>query len=352
MNGQRWITVGVVLGLLALVFGLLLPAIQDAREAARRSDSKRNLQQIGLALHNYHETYTRLPPGGVIREDGTAMHGWLIRIYVFMTASPLYNNVDFQVPWNDFENQENYDETISYFLIPGVEAHYTSAGYGLTHYLGNPHLLYRNSSVKFKQMTNGTAHTWMVGEVVGNYQPWGYPFNWRSLGTKLCNGPNSYGHPPWQGGHLLLAYGGVEFFSNETSPEILKRFAAAPPVPTEEQIAVPEKRFETVGFYWTEVALQSDPENNTSYFVRILKNQKQQLLQIEFYLSTRPTEQQERDRTPLPGYPLPDLLARIDSDTDLPEVLKSASMSNATTPEQFQSNVKTLESLQKQLIQK
>ena len=64
MSWQRWISISLVLGMLLLAFGLIMPAVFQAREAARRSSAKNNLKQIGLALHNYHDTHHCLPPGG------------------------------------------------------------------------------------------------------------------------------------------------------------------------------------------------------------------------------------------------------------------------------------------------
>ena len=96
IRGFTLIELLVVIAIIAVLIALLLPAVQQAREAARRSQCKNNMKQIGLALHNYHETHSVLPPGvtnGPTNNSGGAP--MYIAMLPYLDQAPLYNKFNF-----------------------------------------------------------------------------------------------------------------------------------------------------------------------------------------------------------------------------------------------------------------
>ncbi|MDB5340000.1 MAG: hypothetical protein JWN70_5619 [Planctomycetaceae bacterium] len=87
----------VVIAIIAVLIALLLPAVQQAREAARRSQCKNNIKQIGLALHNYHDVFKLFPPGEVscqapcIGYNSGTGHNWSACILPYLDQAPLFN---------------------------------------------------------------------------------------------------------------------------------------------------------------------------------------------------------------------------------------------------------------------
>lgn len=96
-RGFTLIELLVVIAIIAVLIALLLPAVQQAREAARRTQCKNNLKQFGIAMHSYHDTYGRFPPGWVqFSQTGSAANGschwgWGAYLLPFMDQAPLYN---------------------------------------------------------------------------------------------------------------------------------------------------------------------------------------------------------------------------------------------------------------------
>ena len=100
-TGFTLIELLVVIAIIAVLVALLLPAVQQAREAARRSQCKNNLKQLGLAMHNYHEVNNCLPPNegilgsAVWGDNGFGTH--LVKLLPFIDQSPMYNSINFSV---------------------------------------------------------------------------------------------------------------------------------------------------------------------------------------------------------------------------------------------------------------
>ena len=95
-HGLTLIELIVVLAIVILLGVLLVPVLQNARERARQSQCRNNLKQLGLAFHNYHDTFNRFPPGFVLGDNGV-YHGWGwgVMITPYLDASPYYSQLTF-----------------------------------------------------------------------------------------------------------------------------------------------------------------------------------------------------------------------------------------------------------------
>ena len=94
LRGFTLIELLVVIAIIAVLIALLLPAVQQAREAARRTQCKNNLKQYGLGLHNYHDTYKMFPIAGQNWAVPSGI-GWQPRILPFVDQAPLFNAMNF-----------------------------------------------------------------------------------------------------------------------------------------------------------------------------------------------------------------------------------------------------------------
>jgi prepilin-type N-terminal cleavage/methylation domain-containing protein len=98
----------VVIAIIAILIALLLPAVQQAREAARRTQCKNNLKQYGLGLHNYHDTYGMFPIGatsvGNAAPSGPRVN-WQVRLLPYMEQAPFSNLINFASPLSAMDEQ-------------------------------------------------------------------------------------------------------------------------------------------------------------------------------------------------------------------------------------------------------
>ena len=139
-RGFTLIELLVLIAIIAILIALLLPAVQQAREAARRSSCKNNLKQLGLAMHSYHETHSIFPRANFEREDSST-YGYGNYSYFsfsaqamllpFMDQAPLYNQFNFSLAPNQSTNDTSKRAVIPAFLCPSdVRSIVNGGGYG------------------------------------------------------------------------------------------------------------------------------------------------------------------------------------------------------------------------------
>src|SRR3954471_11332404 len=119
-SGRRFrlVELLVVLGIIALLIALLLPATRSAGPAARRSQCINNLKQIALALQNYEEAHKALPPAYTVDAKGRPLHSWRTLILPYLEQGPLYRTIDLSKPWNDPANAKALGTSLSAFRCP------------------------------------------------------------------------------------------------------------------------------------------------------------------------------------------------------------------------------------------
>lgn len=230
--------VGVSLVTVALWLGVL---IREARQVSLHKECTNNLKQIGLGLHNYHDTYLRFPPAHL------GQHSWRVRLNPFMISSTYYSNYDFDEPWNSEWNHELEKRGLPAFADPDETIGQVdpTAAYGNAYYMWqcptnqdeqSPHTNYLmlvgphafglpDEGRSFDDITDDHSTTIAVAETASRNIEWLEPkdFDVETMSFQI-NDPNrqsiSSHHPG--GAHVLFCDGTVVFLTNELPPKVLQ----------------------------------------------------------------------------------------------------------------------------------
>lgn len=278
-RGFTLIELLVVIAIIAVLVGLLLPAVQQAREAARRAQCKNGLKQMGIALHNYHDSFSALPPAWVGATNGTSdiwgMNGWSWGAFILpqLDQGTLYNQLNFNAKVEATQNLASRTTKLPIFRCPSDvgpdlwtiqdDAGANLAELATANYVGvfgtleiddcanNPGLpcngdgvLFQNSKVRFADVSDGLSTTYIVGERRSRRDA---GFDWSSAWSGVvANGDDaivrvlgsadhSPNHPSGHfddfsslhsgGAHFVFGDGAVRFISTNIDTTVYQRMA-------------------------------------------------------------------------------------------------------------------------------
>ncbi len=203
----------VVVAIIGALLALLLPAVQQAREAARRTQCKNNLKQLGLAIYNYMDVFQTFPPGFVVGTNGV-YHGWSWSIVIlpYLDCSPYYNQINFGSGLQNEFDRPQMNPKIYTFLCPSdprfsriEHAHVVSTGvqegvvvpgtmdaantFSRSHYFGNAGYLPADLGGIETSMSGGSPDA----EKFSNQGSLGQTGNSFSLARRYCDQQNFRG---------------------------------------------------------------------------------------------------------------------------------------------------------------
>ena len=186
-RGFTLIELLVVIAIIAILIALLLPAVQQAREAARRTQCRNNLKQLGLAIHNYHDTFLCFPPQMLnVDTNNNRRWGWGVSILPYVEQAQLFNALNpngAQIPGanTSYNGVALLRGTVAVYLCPSdsgppTNQFHPSANnstptnwYAKSNYVCNQQIMryragFTGPCYQFRDVTDGTTNTLMLGE--------------------------------------------------------------------------------------------------------------------------------------------------------------------------------------------
>ncbi len=210
------VAIPMILLCMGVLVGLLLPAVQAAREAARRMQCSNNMKQISLAMLNYESTYKCFPPAFTTDANGKPLHSWRTLLLPYLEQAALYNKIDLNKPWDDPVNLPFSQMLLPIYACPS--GHTDSPEKTSYQVVVDPSGIFNGPSpCKTGTITDGLSNTILVVETdSADAVPWMAPDD-TNLPTFLSRGQSRSSHHTG-GGNVAIADGSVVFLSNSADP--------------------------------------------------------------------------------------------------------------------------------------
>lgn len=250
-NGFTLVELLVVIAIIGILIALLLPAVQAAREAARRISCGNNLRQMGIALQSYHSALGSFPPGCIepaFQKTGGRQFAWSALLLPFLEQQPLHDSINFSQPFYAEVNAEAGATVLSVYLCPtSRRSSPLVRGLGASDYGGlygeaippiptngtwnaaNGMMLY-DRAITIAEVRDGTSNTLVVSEdTTSNDGQWinglnifdqKYAINYTPDDPRLWENEIRSDHPG--GAYGVFADGSVRFLNETMDLKILK----------------------------------------------------------------------------------------------------------------------------------
>lgn len=195
-------------GVGGVLYALLIPAVDQARTAAKRTASISNLKQITLALQNYELQHGSYPPAYVTDASGTKLYSWRVLILPYLDKQELYDQFDLTKAWDDPANQAVSDSMVEVFRSPSDEE-VEENGTSYVGIVGRNTMFAIGSGRKASEVVDGTYSTITVIEVKGWTGSWAAPID-PTLnqfgGSAIVGEDPGQLHPAQPNGAILVGY--------------------------------------------------------------------------------------------------------------------------------------------------
>lgn len=223
----------VVIAIVGILIAMLLPAVQQVRESARRVSCLNNIRQIGLASHNYELSNGHLPPPQLSDFERDSLGSTFVILLPFLEQAALFDNYDLTRPYSDPVNQEFSAADMDLYLCPSMQRDIVSGDFGEGSYIisyasGYPPaqpagwevdgafaelVKGKRYDLGFESITDGTSNTFFFGEIDNSIEIVD-PFSGKTLSNTGQNGVRF----EWAAGYAFNIQAHVQGTFNRTEP--------------------------------------------------------------------------------------------------------------------------------------